>query len=63
MPCARMADAGNPALLARQLMLLKEGAIVTAHLQGHTSVADDAKQAAKALMEHTIPTTQTRRMT
>jgi len=50
----------NSTLLARQLMLLKEGAIVTAHLQGPTGVADDAKQAAKFLLDHAIPTTPSR---
>lgn len=45
-------DAGykNPGSLARQLLLLKEGAIVTAHL-GHTEdAAADAKKAATALL-------------
>ena len=58
---AAKAGAKNPALLARQLMLLKEGAIVTAHLQGRAGVAKDAKQAATILLEHAIPTTLARR--
>ena len=41
---------GSPALLARQLLLLKEGAIVTAHL-GHTKEpAMDARSAAEGLI-------------
>ncbi|MBO6505162.1 MAG: TetR family transcriptional regulator [Kordiimonadaceae bacterium] len=49
---ALAADAGykNAAALARQLLLLKEGAIVTAHL-GHTDdAAKDGKEAAIALL-------------
>ena len=45
----------NPALLARQLLLLKEGAIVTAHLQGRGGVAEDAKKVAKILVDRAIP--------
>lgn len=48
---AEQADANSPGALARQLMLLKEGAIVTAHLQGPKGVADDAKVAATVLIE------------
>jgi len=47
------ADAGygNPEVLARQLLLLKEGAMVTAHL-GHTEApAEDAKLAAIVLLD------------
>lgn len=48
---ARKASLRNPADLARQLLLLKEGAIVTAHL-GHTeNPAQTAKSAARALIE------------
>lgn len=44
------AGATNPGALARQLLLLKEGAIVTAHL-GHTrDPAGDAKTAASELL-------------
>ncbi len=48
---ARQADLCEPELLARQLLLLKEGAIVTAHL-GHTeNAAQDAKAAARRLID------------
>ena len=47
---AEKAGLANPSVLARQLLLLKEGAIVTAHL-GHTdNPAQDAKAAAVALL-------------
>ena len=46
------ADAGadDPAALARALLLLKEGAIVTAHLGHEVDPAADAKAAASALL-------------
>ena len=48
---AEKAGLANPNALARQLLLLKEGAIVTAHL-GHTdNPAQDAKAAAIQLLE------------
>ena len=48
---ARKAELADPDGLARQLLLLKEGAIVTAHL-GHTDKpAQDAKAAAVQLIE------------
>ncbi len=48
---AEKAGLANPGLLARQLLLLKEGAIVTAHL-GHTdNPAKDAKAAAARLLD------------
>ncbi len=48
---AEQANLTNPDVLAKQLLLLKEGAIVTAHL-GHTKKpAEDAKIAAKALID------------
>jgi AcrR family transcriptional regulator len=51
---ARKAEMRNPAELARQLLLLKEGAIVTAHL-GHTDKpAQTAKAAAIALVETNV---------
>ncbi len=40
----------NPDALARQLLLLKEGAIVTAHLAFSEKPAEDAKQAALSLI-------------
>jgi len=40
----------NPDLLARQLLMLKEGAVVTAHLQGVEGVAEDARKAAISLI-------------
>ncbi|WP_288900300.1 TetR/AcrR family transcriptional regulator [uncultured Sneathiella sp.] len=52
---AKKAGLPNPKLLTRQLLLLKEGAIVTAHL-GHTeNPAQDAKKAAIALIEASSP--------
>ena len=48
---ARQAGLSEPELLARQLLLLKEGAIVTAHL-GHTeNPAQNAKAAARCLID------------
>ena len=48
---AEKSGANDPDTLARQLLLLKEGAIVTAHL-GHTKTpALDAKKAAELLIE------------
>ncbi|MEC9344439.1 MAG: TetR/AcrR family transcriptional regulator, partial [Pseudomonadota bacterium] len=48
---ARRAGMADPGVLARQLLLLKEGAIVTAHL-GHTrDPAADARAAAETLIE------------
>lgn len=47
---ARTAELTNPEIVARQLLVLKEGAIVTAHL-GHTdNPARDAKLAATQLL-------------
>jgi len=52
---AERAGATDAGLLARQLMLLKEGAIVTAHL-GHTEdPASDAILAAQQLLSEAIP--------
>ena len=48
---AKKAGLTDPGMLARQLLLLKEGAIVTAHL-GHTdNPAQDAKAAAMQLLD------------
>ena len=49
---AQKAGYKDPGAVARQLLLLKEGAIVTAHM-GHTDrPANDAKQAAIALLNN-----------
>ena len=47
---ARAAGADDPAALARALLLLKEGAIVPAHLGHEADPAGDAKAAAAALL-------------
>lgn len=47
----RKAGLTNPELLARQLLLLKEGAIVTAHLGNTDNPAQNAKAAAIALIK------------
>ena len=47
---AAAAGAGDPAALARALLLLKEGAIVTAHLGHEAHPASDAKAAAQILI-------------
>ena len=47
---AREAGATDPAFLARALLLLKEGAIVTAHLGHEEDPAADAKAAAGTLL-------------
>jgi hypothetical protein len=48
---AQDAGAGDPDALARRLLLLKEGAIVTAHLGHEKDPAGDAKAAAEILLE------------
>ncbi len=47
---AAEAGAADPAALARQLLLLKEGAIVTAHLGHEADPAGDARAAAETLL-------------
>ena len=47
---AKAAGLARPELLARQLLLLAEGAIVTAHMKHTESPAQDAKHAALALV-------------
>lgn len=47
---ARKAKARDPEDLARQLLLLKEGAIVLAHLHGADEVARDARRAAENII-------------
>ena len=51
---AKAAGARNPEQLGHQLMLLQEGAIVTAHLHGGSEAADDAKAAAEVLVSHAL---------
>lgn len=52
---ARQAGARDPAALARRLLLLKEGAIVTAHLGHEADPAGDAKAAAAILLAEALP--------
>lgn len=47
-------DISDPALLTRQLLLLADGAIVTAHLLGRENVAADAKAAARTLIDNAL---------
>ena len=49
------AGAADPKALARQLLLLKEGAIVTAHLGHEIDPAADAKAAAETLLAAALP--------
>lgn len=51
---AEQAGVSNPGPLARQLMLLKEGAIVIAHLQGPDGVSDNARAAANILIRDAL---------
>jgi AcrR family transcriptional regulator len=51
---AAEAGASEPQTLARQLILLAEGAIVTAHLLGTANVAQPARAAAKVLIDNAI---------
>lgn len=53
---AAAAGAEDPAALARALLLLKEGAIVTAHLGHEADPAADAGAAAVALLERALKT-------
>ena len=48
---AEQAGIKNPGQLARQLMLLKEGAIVLAHLNGPDDIANNAKAAADVIIK------------
>lgn len=54
-PLAEQAGARDPGLLAEQLLILKEGAIVTAHLGHAKDPAATAKQAAEVLIRNAIP--------
>ena len=49
--CARDAGASNPEELARALLIVKEGAIVLAHLHDSDQVAKDARRTAETLIE------------
>ena len=51
---AEQAGIPDPGQLARQLMLLKEGAIVIAHLHGPEGVATNAKHAAEVLIKNAL---------
>ena len=53
---AQDAGAADPDALARRLLLLKEGAIVTAHLGHEKDPAGDAKVAAETLLERNAAT-------
>ena len=52
---AREAGAAEPEVLARALLLLKEGAIVTAHIGHEVDPAGDAKAMAEVLIAKAIP--------
>lgn len=52
---AQAAKLNKPKTIARQLMLLIEGAIVTAHFGHTTNPAQDARKAAKILINHALP--------
>jgi AcrR family transcriptional regulator len=52
---ASQAGLENPAALARQLMLLKEGAIILAVMQGNADAGQDAKHAAISLIAAASP--------
>jgi AcrR family transcriptional regulator len=51
---AAQGGAGDPALLARQLLLLKEGAVVAAQLEGCRAAAAQAKDAAITLLDNSL---------
>lgn len=51
---AKQAGAPAPEDLARQLLLLKEGAIVASQMGYEADPAGDAKRAAKTLIEHAL---------
>jgi AcrR family transcriptional regulator len=52
---ARAAGAEDPAALARTLLMLKEGAIVTAHLGHEANPAGTARAAAQTLLSAALP--------
>ena len=45
----------HPEVLARQLLILMEGAITTSYVMGDWSAADNAKEVAKILLERSLP--------
>lgn len=51
---ARAAGARDPEVLGCQIMLLKEGAIVTSSLLNNCAPAEDAKQAAQILLDNAL---------
>lgn len=51
---AAQGGAGDPALLARQLLVLKEGAIVAAQVEGCRAAAAQAKDAAMTLLDNAL---------
>ncbi|PCI33595.1 MAG: TetR family transcriptional regulator [Alphaproteobacteria bacterium] len=53
---AKQAGAAKPETLARRLLILKEGAIVTAHLDHGSNPAMDAKAVAKSLLVQALGT-------
>lgn len=52
---AEAAGADDPEALARALVLLVEGSIVVAHVEGRYDAADDAKRAAEVLLASALP--------
>lgn len=52
---AKQAGARDPDALARQLLVLKEGAIVTAHMGHSRDPAADAKKVAQLLVDIAVP--------
>jgi AcrR family transcriptional regulator len=51
---AEKAGASDPQDLARQLLIIKEGAIVLAHLHEHKKVAKDASDLAKIVIDRSV---------
>lgn len=49
---ARQLDAENPTALAKQLLILVEGAITTAYVMGDSDAANNARQIAMLLLEN-----------
>jgi len=51
---ARKTNASDPESLARQLLIIKEGAIVLAHLHDHRDVTADARALAKIVIDNAL---------